>query len=121
MPRAVFLDLEPSVIDEIRIGQHKELYHPQQLITGKEDAANNYARGKYTTGKEFLEPCMDQVRRLSEQCSGFQVEIFLTHSHTHLFNRVYFCKCDLGIHYYALLWWWYWVRVHFAVVRASFL
>ena len=76
MPRAVFVDLEPSVIDEIRIGEFQNLYHPQQLLTGKEDAANNYARGKYTTGKDFLEPCLDQVRRLSEQCSGFQVKRF---------------------------------------------
>lgn len=75
VPRALFLDLEPSVIDEVRSGPHKELYHPQQLITGKEDAANNYARGKYTTGKESLDVCTDQVRKLAEQCSGFQVTL----------------------------------------------
>merc|ERR1712106_718810 len=38
VPRAVFVDLEPSVIDEIRSGTYKRLYHPEQLITGKEDA-----------------------------------------------------------------------------------
>jgi hypothetical protein len=27
------------------------LFHPEQLITGKEDAANNYARGHYTIGE----------------------------------------------------------------------
>jgi len=27
------------------------LFHPEQLITGKEDAANNFARGHYTIGK----------------------------------------------------------------------
>ena len=27
------------------------LFHPEQLITGKEDAANNYARGHYTVGE----------------------------------------------------------------------
>ena len=48
VPRAIFVDLEPTVVDEIRCGVYKELFHPEQLITGKEDAANNYyARGHY--------------------------------------------------------------------------
>ena len=57
VPRAVFVDLEPSVIgekeraekkkqipklffisDEIRTGTYRQLFHPEQLITGKEDA-----------------------------------------------------------------------------------
>ncbi|KAJ8362768.1 hypothetical protein SKAU_G00115990 [Synaphobranchus kaupii] len=32
---------------KIRSGPYRQLYHPEQLITGKEDAANNYARGHY--------------------------------------------------------------------------
>ncbi|KAL0588564.1 hypothetical protein AAY473_039576 [Plecturocebus cupreus] len=41
--QAVFVDLEPMVIDEVCSGTYHELFHPEQLITGKEDAANNYA------------------------------------------------------------------------------
>lgn len=48
MPRAIFLDLEPTVIDEVRTGTYRQLFHPEQLISGKEDAANNFARGHYT-------------------------------------------------------------------------
>lgn len=48
VPRALFVDLEPSVIDEVRTGSYRQLFHPEQLITGKEDAANNFARGRYT-------------------------------------------------------------------------
>jgi tubulin alpha len=55
--RAVFIDLEPSVIDEIRTGTYRQLFHPEQLISGKEDAANNYARGHYTVGKLFVLIC----------------------------------------------------------------
>ena len=55
VPRSVFLDLEPTVVDEIRTGTYRQLYHPEQLVTGKEDAANNYARGHYTVGKEIVE------------------------------------------------------------------
>ncbi|CAG03829.1 unnamed protein product, partial [Tetraodon nigroviridis] len=55
VPRAVFVDLEPTVIDEVRTGTYRQLFHPEQLITGKEDAANNYARGHYTIGKEIID------------------------------------------------------------------
>lgn len=49
VPRAVFVDLEPTVIDEVRTGYYRQLFHPEQLISGKEDAANNFARGHYTS------------------------------------------------------------------------
>ena len=39
------VDLEPTVVDEIRTGTYRQLFHPEQLISGKEDAANNFARG----------------------------------------------------------------------------
>ena len=55
VPRAVMLDLEPTVIDEVRTGTYRQLFHPEQLISGKEDAANNYARGHYTIGKEIVD------------------------------------------------------------------
>lgn len=48
-----YLSLEPTVVDEVRTGTYRQLFHPEQLITGKEDAANNYARGHYTIGKEI--------------------------------------------------------------------
>lgn len=49
VPRCVMLDLEPTVIDEVRTGTYRQLFHPEQLISGKEDAANNFARGHYTS------------------------------------------------------------------------
>uniref|UniRef100_A0A671V048 Tubulin alpha-1A chain n=1 Tax=Sparus aurata TaxID=8175 RepID=A0A671V048_SPAAU len=64
VPRAVFVDLEPTVIDEVRTGTYRQLFHPEQLITGKEDAANNYARGHYTIGKEIIDLVLDRIRKL---------------------------------------------------------
>ncbi|BET03215.1 Hypothetical protein NTJ_16034 [Nesidiocoris tenuis] len=72
VPRAAFVDLEPSVVDEVRNGAYRQLFHPEQLITGKEDAANNYARGHYTIGKEIVDQVLDRIRKLSEQCTGLQ-------------------------------------------------
>ncbi|KAK7939644.1 hypothetical protein WMY93_002970 [Mugilogobius chulae] len=72
VPRAVFVDLEPTVIDEVRTGSYRQLFHPEQLISGKEDAANNYARGHYTIGKEIIDSVLDRMRKLAEQCTGLQ-------------------------------------------------
>ncbi|KOB68848.1 Alpha-tubulin [Operophtera brumata] len=51
VPRVVMVDLEATVI---------------------EDAANNYARGHYSTGREVLGPVMERVRKLCDQCTGLQ-------------------------------------------------
>lgn len=51
-------------LDEARTGVYRNLYHPEQMISGKEDAANNYARGHYTIGKEILDLVMDRIRKL---------------------------------------------------------
>ncbi|XP_022355332.1 putative tubulin-like protein alpha-4B [Enhydra lutris kenyoni] len=69
---AVFVDLEPTVIDEVRTGTYHQLFHPEQLITGKEDAANNYACGHYTIGKEIIDLVLDRIRKLADQCTGLQ-------------------------------------------------
>lgn len=50
--------------DEVRTGTYRQLFHPEQLITGKEDAANNYARGHYTIGKEIVDLVLDRIRKL---------------------------------------------------------
>ncbi|KAJ1975190.1 alpha-tubulin [Dimargaris cristalligena] len=72
VPRTVMVDLEPSVIDEVRTGTYRQLFHPEQLITGKEDAANNYARGHYTVGKEIVDSVLDRIRKMADNCEGLQ-------------------------------------------------
>ena len=41
-------------------------------ILGKEDAANNYARGHYTIGKELVDIVLDRIRKSADQCTGLQ-------------------------------------------------
>ncbi len=67
------------MVDEVRTGKYRNLFHPEQLITGQEDASNNYARGHYTVGKELIDQVMDRVRRVADNCSGLQGFLF-THS-----------------------------------------
>ncbi|KAM6216217.1 tubulin alpha chain-like 3 [Rhynchocyon petersi] len=72
VPRALFVDLEPTVTDGIRTGKYHSLFHPEQFISGKEDAANNYARGRYSVGPGILDLVLERIRKLAEQCSGLQ-------------------------------------------------
>ena len=58
--------------DQVRVGPYRDLFHPEQLISGKEDAANNFARGHYTVGKQKIEHVLDCVRRLTDGCDGHQ-------------------------------------------------
>ncbi|PHT25892.1 Tubulin alpha-2 chain [Capsicum baccatum] len=81
VPRAVFVDLEPTLIDEVRTGTYRHLFHPEQMISGKEDAANSFARGHYTIGKEIVDLCLDRICKLADNCTGLQC-----------------------------CWWWYWFR-----------
>lgn len=60
------------IVDEVRTGTYRQLFHPEQLITGKEDAANNYARGHYTIGKEIVDLVLDRIRKpVREHWEGF--------------------------------------------------
>eukprot|EP00913_Durusdinium_trenchii_P032715 g30624.t1 len=68
----VMVDLEPTVVDEVRTGTYRQLFHPEQLISGKEDAANNFARGHYTIGKEIVDLVLDRIRKLADNCTGLQ-------------------------------------------------
>ncbi|GMM37500.1 hypothetical protein DASC09_048250 [Saccharomycopsis crataegensis] len=76
VPRTVYVDLEPNVIDEIKTGKYRDLFHPEQLIAGKEDAANNFARGHNTVGREMLEQTMERLRKVADQCDGLQGFLF---------------------------------------------
>merc|ERR1711994_295796 len=76
VPRNLSVDLEPTVLDDIRRGPQAGMYHPEFLVNGKEDAANNFARGHYTVGKEQMDIVNDRIRKLvdnSENVQGFIV------------------------------------------------
>merc|ERR1711874_693262 len=61
-----------TFFSETGAGTYRRLFHPEQLINGKEDAANNYARGHYTIGKEVVDLVLDRIRKLADQCTGLQ-------------------------------------------------
>uniref|UniRef100_A0A3B3Y3C0 Tubulin alpha chain n=1 Tax=Poecilia mexicana TaxID=48701 RepID=A0A3B3Y3C0_9TELE len=87
-PSSVARSLSQCLSDEVRTGTYRQLFHPEQLITGKEDAANNYARGHYTIGKKIIEPVLDRIRKLvGNLCSFILGELM------HLFHIGFpFCR-----------------------------
>ncbi|KER26208.1 hypothetical protein T265_06490 [Opisthorchis viverrini] len=72
VPRAILVDSEPSVIDEVRNGMYRCLYHPHDLITHNEDCSNNFARGNITIGKKMIDKIMERVRKAVEQTDLLQ-------------------------------------------------
>ncbi|KAH8383983.1 hypothetical protein KR009_011625 [Drosophila setifemur] len=71
-PRLVMIDTEPSVIDEIRMGAYRNLFHPDSLITGKDDSGSNFARGYNLMASELLDRSMNAIRRVAERCRSLR-------------------------------------------------
>jgi len=79
VPRAVCVDLEPGVIDNIRSGPYGAIFRPDNFVFGENGAGNSWAKGHYTEGAELVDSVLDVVRKEAENTDvlqGFQ----LTHS-----------------------------------------
>merc|ERR1712218_389424 len=63
---------EPNVIDDVKNSKYSAIFHPDFLLPGKEDAANNFARGHYTVGKEMIDKVNDRLRKLVDNCDNVQ-------------------------------------------------
>jgi len=71
-PRALLMDLEPNVVDDVMNSAFGSLFNSQFCLKGKEDAANNYARGHYTAGADYIESTLEVIRKQTEACEHFQ-------------------------------------------------
>jgi len=71
---APYFDMITDVLIFVSLARNffMKLGGTEQLISGKEDAANNYARGHYTVGKDLIEGTTDRLRKMADQCSGLQ-------------------------------------------------
>lgn len=87
MPRAILIDSEPSVIgkmrysfssncftflDEIKNGPYRNLYSTDNMISGCEDSANNFARGFFLGGSKVITPFKNCLTRLVEQVDNVE-------------------------------------------------
>merc|ERR1712194_629985 len=53
VPRCVMVDLEPTVVDEVRTGTYRQLFHPEQLISGKDVPRTTSHEGTTQSGKRL--------------------------------------------------------------------
>jgi len=75
VPRAIMLDLEPSVLDQIYSSSVGSLFKPDAAVRGTSGAGNNWAKGHYTEGAELIDQALDVARKEVEDCDclqGFQ-------------------------------------------------
>ena len=69
--RSLFIDSEPSVVDQFRKSKHSGLFSSWQLVSGKEDASNIMPRGR-SMAYQSNEDLIDRIRKLAEDCSLLQ-------------------------------------------------
>jgi tubulin alpha len=60
------------VIDDVKSSAYSKIFNNDFLLAGKEDAANNFARGHYTVGKELIDKTCDRLRKLVDNCDNVQ-------------------------------------------------
>merc|ERR1719166_397471 len=72
VPRNLFIDLENSCVAQIMKSKMGKQFNKEYTISGKEDAANNFARGHYTVGKEKMETITEKVKQIVESCDNLQ-------------------------------------------------
>lgn len=71
-PRCVFIDTDPDSIQGIRTGATRNLFDPEQFVSGKEDASSCFARGMLTQGRKIEGLCVERIRKISEGCGNLQ-------------------------------------------------
>lgn len=63
-------------LEEAKYGLFRSLFNPRSFFNGKEEAASNYARGRFILGADLIEPIIDRIRQeveATDTCQGFVV------------------------------------------------
>lgn len=60
------------VTDEVCTGTYRQLFHSEPLITGKEEAANNYASVHCTIDKKNIDLVLNWIQKLTDQYTRLQ-------------------------------------------------
>ena len=73
IPRAIFLDLDCSPIDEMRSSFYGNLMAIDNFISSPKSIGSMiWAQGHYTEGAEFIDEAMDKLRNSIEICDNLQ-------------------------------------------------
>lgn len=77
--RAVMIDMEEGVVNEILKGPLRDVFDCQQLITDVSGSGNNWATGFMMYGQQYREQISEVIRRTAELCDCLQC-FFVIHS-----------------------------------------
>ncbi|XP_068735104.1 tubulin epsilon chain-like isoform X2 [Montipora capricornis] len=77
--RAVMIDMEEGVVNEILKGPLRDVFDCQQLITDVSGSGNNWATGFMMYGQQYREQIIEVIRHAAELCDCLQC-FFLIHS-----------------------------------------
>ena len=77
--RAVLIDMEEGVINEIFNSRLRGLFNHNQLITDVSGAGNNWAVGHLEYGQQYKDSIFEVIRKTTEECDCLQC-FFCLHS-----------------------------------------
>lgn len=69
VPRAIMVDLEPSVLQEVR-AQTGQLFNPANMIHRMEGAGGNFAKGYVGEGRELVPEVMERLESEIAKCDN---------------------------------------------------
>ncbi|XP_053164094.1 tubulin epsilon chain isoform X4 [Hemicordylus capensis] len=77
--RALLIDMEEGVVNEILQGPLRDVFDSKQLITDVSGSGNNWAVGHKMYGSQYRESIVERLRRTAEHCDCLQC-FFIIHS-----------------------------------------
>ncbi|XP_044282136.1 tubulin epsilon chain isoform X1 [Varanus komodoensis] len=77
--RAVLIDMEEGVVNEILQGPLRDVFDSKQLITDVSGSGNNWAVGHKMYGCRYQEHIVEKLRKAAEHCDCLQC-FFIIHS-----------------------------------------
>mmetsp|Transcript_75054 Transcript_75054/g.160818 ORF Transcript_75054/g.160818 Transcript_75054/m.160818 type:complete len:503 (+) Transcript_75054:213-1721(+) len=73
VPRAIFVDTDPTTKHEINQGTYGRLFHPDNVIGYNQDCANNFFVGRtFASHFQIKEDVMEKVRKAVDNCQNLQ-------------------------------------------------
>jgi len=77
--RAVLIDMEEGVVNEIMKGPLREVFDHRQYVTDVSGAGNNWAVGHMYYGQKYHDSIEEMVRKNAENCDSLE-SFFIMHS-----------------------------------------
>jgi tubulin gamma len=71
VPRALLLDLEPSVVRHVQQSRYGRLYNSENMFTMQSGAGNNWARG-YNEAEKVASRVLRMIDREAEECDSLE-------------------------------------------------